>query len=96
MADKTGKLRTHEESRMIVCSCCGKKDLGCFRVTEQLEAVIKQVFQGYDVKDVYYLSGICGLCRKILLSVKKGKIVPVPVRARWLSHSLTIIAQKPL
>ena len=86
MADYKGKQRSHEASRSLVCACCGKKDHSCFVVTDSLEALIQQeVYKGYQAKDVYFPSGVCGLCRKNLFWAKKGKVVPEIVRKRWNS-----------
>ena len=86
MAEFEGKLRSHENSRSIVCSCCGRKDNRCFKVTNSLETIIQQeVFKGYEVKDVYFPSGVCGPCRHNLFLAKKGKVVSENVRERWNS-----------
>ena len=81
-----GKVRSHAESRKILCAACGKKDLACFNVTPTIEELIRnEVSKLYHVDDIYFPCGICGSCRKWLFDSKKGKIVPETVRDRWNS-----------
>ena len=78
--------RTHDEARAIICCCCGKKNAHCSKENDLLEQVIKEeVFKGYDVKDVYFPSGVCGVCRKNLFLAKKHAVVPEVVCDRWNS-----------
>ena len=69
MAEK--QARAHDTARSIVCCACGKKDLKCHKVTDSIEATVKQeIFKAYSAKDVYFPSGICGVCRWILTKNK--------------------------
>ena len=64
MAEK--QARAHEEARSIVCCACGIKDRKCHKVTNSIEALVKdEVFKDYEASDVYFPSGVCGVCRWI-------------------------------
>ena len=81
-----GKLRSHDSNRSIICTCCGRKDAKCFKVTPSIEQMIRdEVFSDYDAADPYLPNGCCVTCRTSLFRSKKGKIVPENVRDRWNS-----------
>ena len=82
----SGKLRSHNENRAIICATCGKKDLKCFKVNTLIKSIIQsEIAKSYFVADIYFPSGVCSQCRKWLYASKKGQIVPETVHDRWNS-----------
>ena len=70
---KSKQARSHEESRQIICYCCGKKvktNVGhnpITKVNEKYEQFIKMVFYSeYFVNNAAFPTGLCDGCRLAL------------------------------
>ena len=82
----SGRERTHEQARSVICCCCGCKDFRSQPITEGLEQVVRQeIFSGYNRNDEYLPNGLCGSCRTYLFASKRGNPVPTTVRDKWNS-----------
>ena len=75
----TGKTaRTHQESRMVVCCCCGRKmkvqkgKTPIKVINDQIAAlVVKYVYCNYSLNNEAYPTAICTTCRLTLVATEK-------------------------
>ena len=82
---KFGKLdsaRTHEQSRAIVCCCCGKKVKvnkkgGTVNiVSEKMSCLVrKYVYEGYSEHNTAHPTAMCVTCRLALTDLGKVGLI---------------------
>ena len=80
------QLRTHDQSRLIVCACCGLKNLKCAKINDNLEKIIQDhVYKGYSKENSSFPLGVCPSCRPSLFIAKKQgqEAVSKKVRDTW-------------
>ena len=80
------KKRSHDESRSLVCACCGRKNLKCLKISENLESLIQEfIFDRFSVKSTTYPTGVCPSCKVSLFVAKKKGLAAVSkkIRATW-------------
>ena len=80
------RSRTHDECRLLICSCCGSKNFKCAKLTDNLEQLVKdEVYKEYSKENTSYPLGLCPSCRTSLyLAKKKGRdAVSAKVRDSW-------------
>ena len=79
--DKGDKGRTHEESRQVICACCGKKVKKYNQTKAQTnvmsskyeQLVKKHIFSDYSICNENYPTALCDSCRPTLVAIEKAK-----------------------
>ena len=76
--EKHSVSRTHEEARMSVCCCCGRKvkiqkGKPLIKVIDEKTSclVVKYVFSDYSVSNHSHPTAICTTCRLTIFAVDK-------------------------